>query len=734
MPLDTTSHPLLRRRPVPRTIVRPAAATAVLAAALIVGTAAPAGALPTEPDTTAAPESSTPAISTPGEDVWMLSDEPTELSGTQRSVTLDVAIPPGWQPTGPARLSFDYSVGSLTSGTLSVTVDGESIDVIEVVAPGESVEIEIPADRLAAGRHSIQLTTDLVLTVDDACRDQLHPERRLTLGADTALNVPLTPTGEIDIADFPAALEPLGTSERSIDVHLVGTLTEDLTEATTTVIEALREDVGDLDIDVVTNSRSGFSLDLLSPERPAIVLGTANDLGDASTGPGATLTQSPSGHAMLVLASSDASTLTEHADELAEQRSDASPVIDTEVFSLSDLGYDDRTLEGPDTDSTLYGFDLPINDIPERITINVDARRSSSADSVNGVGVIVNGQRVGSAPFDDAGRTVDIEIDADRTVLRPGRNLVRIDADFVAPGAGCSGTASPQSVDVIANSTSFERGDLSDEIDLDLEDLPFVFRDPSDSDNLTIVLPEQATDVEITQAVDVALLLGADGHPASIVRAADLDERRLFEDHLLILGELNRQPTFERLASGTDGEIRSGDLTGLPIAANSSATSGPGEIPDAIIRFIPTSVASDRLVMVITGSHSAGVGIALDALLDIDQRGELRGASVEFATTGDGEAAETTISTQSASISQSLRATAPVDSFETSTSSSSSSTSSSSTAPGTLALAESDDASGFSSPGTRIWVLAGLAIAIVGGVAVRYRKSQADDETPATTH
>lgn len=733
----------LRRRPT-ATIVRPLTVAAI-GASVLLGLATPAAAAPGEPAPTdeasppAEPAPEPPAPEAPSEagETWRLSDEPTELTGTQRSTTLDVSIPAGWTPTGPARLTLAYSVGALTSGTISVAVDGDAVGVVEVNAPGESVVVDIPADEFGVGRNSIRLTSDLVLTVDDDCRDPLHPERRVTFGPESRLNLPLAPAGELDIADFPAALEPLGGDDRSIDVHLVGPLTTGLTAAATDVIGAMRSEIDDVAIRVATTSAGTFDLDALSPDRPAVVIGTTGDLGDAAPEGDAMLTRTPGGHGVLTVTGGSAPTLERHARELADAVIDRTPLTDLdEVFSLADLGYDDRTLDGPGTDSTLYGFDLPINEIPERLTFNLDARRSSSAATLDGVGVIVNGQRIGVAPFDDAGRTVDIELDADRSTLRPGRNLVRVEADFAEQTSGCAGAPEPQSVDVIASSTVFEQGEPTDDIDLDLEDLPFVFRTPGDSDDLNIVLPERPTDTEVGRALELALLLGADGRAATVVRAADLDERSLASEHLVIIGELSRQPTFERLASTRNGGVMSGDLTGLPISSNGSEATGTAtEIPDAIIRFVPTSVASERLIMVVTGSNPTGVATALGAILDIEQRADFEGASVELVTTGEGEEAELTVSTQTAAFVQTLRDTPATDTFEAATSTAASpSSSSSSIAPDTAVLVAGEQSGGLSTPGTRTWMFGGLALALAAGIAaVRYRQMRSTDETSAAT-
>jgi Bacterial cellulose synthase subunit len=629
--------------------------TALVAVALMICGSVPATAAPSGP------------VGVPPSPLWLFGTEPTEMAGRRPTASIDFTVPPGWAAPDGAALVVDYQINTTATATMTVEVNETQIDDLVLDAPGGTATIQVPANLILPGENSVRLAANIDLTISETCVDPTHPSRKFTLGASSHLSIPMAPVGVLALTDVPAALEPLGGVDRVVNVHLVGPFTGELASAAALVVSAVREAATpQVAISVASHSAVEFDETDLNPDRPSIVIGRLESLGSSPTylglhpvdldtqEPGLiAVTRGIAGGAVLTVSGSTDLAVEAAAQAFADpaRRTGFVGTQDTvaienipvagrpvERQTLADLDYPDRTLDGPGRASTTYGFDIPIDRISPGALVAVNAQRSSGSDQLEGVGVSVNGKRVGVVSFGADGRTTDEPIQVPSELLRPGRNVLKLDADFVGEPTDCAGSPPPQSVEVSA-ATTIDLDGVINVVDMDLDDLPYTFRSPSDSERLSIVLPKAPSDAEISAAIELADLLGADDHPARVTASGELDETDTATNHLVVLGTPTRQPLIARLAAIPGSGIAPDDITSLVAVdapdGSSAAARPAGTSPaDGVIRFVPSSTPSSRLVLVVSGLDDGGTNRAIATLLDIDRRDELVGYAATLHTSG----------------------------------------------------------------------------------------------------
>ena len=581
----------------------------------------------------ASPGHAAPAPVAPAGERWPLAVEggATELTGLIPIAEFDLTIPPGWQASGSGTLTLDYELPNLVeSAVLGISLNGGFVDAVALPLGTGTAQIPLPADGFRTGANDIRIEATIDVLDDRECPDPWHPARVVTFGDASGIEVPVAPAGSLTLDQLPAALEPVGVVERTVTVRFIESPSaEDLTAAAS-VIAALRDDAS-LDIDIEVAS-------LASGDRaagPDIVIGVAADLAaagfDIPAAPGGIvqIERNPSSNARLVISGSTP------ADVLAAARSvgtlPATPVqvgIETvdaptapaprERFTLADLGYPDRELTGPGVESTLYGFDAALSVAPTSMTVIVDAVRSASAHEVSGLSVHVNGSRVGTVHFDvDTGATSGVQINVSGADVRPGRNFLRIDAEFQGPAYDCDQRPPNESVE-ISSSTSLELVTNEDSVAIDLEDLPYLLRAPNDSEDLVVVLPDGPTRQDLADAIDIAVTYGDDRYTAQIAHAGTLDSASIQGRHLILLGEPEAQPLHDLIP---DSIVATHD----DLTESGPTSSAGGSRLGGVIEVVPNPVDPTHAIMLATGFDAAGADLAQAVLLEPRLRGELYG-------------------------------------------------------------------------------------------------------------
>ncbi len=579
----------------------------------------------------AAPERS--ASRTQVDQRWPIAGEggSTELSGLAPRATFDVVIPPGWAPSAPGALTLEYELPNLVeSAAIGVELNGEFVDAVALSPHSGTVAVELPADGFRTGSNAVRVEATIEVVDDRECPDPWHPARVVTFAETSRVEVPLVPVGPLLLDQLPAALEPVGVDRRTVTVRLAAAPSDEELTAAAAVIAALRDEaVLGVDIDVASLDSGARATG------PDILIGVAADLAaagyDVPTAPGGILQigRNWSSNTRLVVSGSTP------ADVLAAGRvvgsAPASPVmvgiepgaaprppVPRERFTLADLGNLDRELTGPGVESTVYGFDAAISVAPTSMTVTVDAVRSASAEKVSGLSVYVNNSRVGTVHFDiDTGTTSGVQLNVSGDDVRPGQNFLRIDAEFQGPAFDCEQRPPDESVE-ISSSTSIELITNEDSVPIDLEDLPYLLRAPRDSADLVVVLPENPTEQDYSDAIDIAVTYGDEGFPAQVTHAGALDATNLAGRHVIALGEPEAQPLHELIP---DSIVATHDDL---VETGSPAIDGTSRL-DGVIEVVPNPFDATRAIMLATGFDAGGADLAQRVLLEPQLRGELYG-------------------------------------------------------------------------------------------------------------
>ncbi len=609
----TTDPFVMRRRP---SIRRFAAAVGVCFVALA-ATAGPGAAAP-------------PPVG--GDQEWPLAEEPgpVELSGTAPRTEIVVDIPPGWAPVGDGELLLDYSTPSLVeSAAIGVSLNDVLVDAIALDVGTSTASLALPADRFRSGRNTLGIEASIAVVDDPACPDQRHPARVVTFAETSRVTLRLAPTDTL-LDALPAALEPVGLDDRTVTLRLAPSPSDEELTAAAAIVAALRSE-SSFDIPIEVDSLSSAA----RANGPDVLIGLADDLEEAGIDVPATpggylrMDRTRSSHTRLVVSGAapdevlDAVRAIDRAPAARvaagiEPTPAVEPAATPSRFALAALGYPDRDLVGPGVVSTVYGFDVPLSAAPTSMAVTVDAVRSASGDELSGLSVFVNGTRVRTVHFDvDTGATSGIQLNVSGDVVRPGRNFLRVEAEFQGPSNDCGQRPPDESVEVSAT-TAIELVSNDSAVSVDLEDLPYLLRSPEDSVDLVVALPVDPTREDLRDAIDIAAVFGDADHPARVVQAGTLDADRLVGLHVIALGEPEVQPLHELLPGSI--VATQFDPVDSPLATGDVSTRLNG-----VIEVLPNPADVTRVIMLATGFDAVGADLAQHVLLDPASRGELYG-------------------------------------------------------------------------------------------------------------
>ncbi len=592
----------------------------------------PAGDDPASDDSAAddgAPSDDTQPVGDSDEQAWPLEREPrdVELTGIAPSAEFEFTVPPGWTPSGDGRVVLDYSLPSLAdSAAIGVAFNGDLVDAVGLSPGSGSVAVALPATDLRTGTNRVMVTATIALLDDRECPDPYNPGRTLTIADSSRLVMPLVP-GSLSLADGADALEPLGVAGQDLTVRLAAAPTDqELTAAAQVLAGVDREAEFRLVVDDLESHGSA--------DAPDLIVGTSSELADAGipvpNEPGGFLqiTFHDGGHPRLVVGGSTPDEVLAAARALRDG-GDASLVVGiTELsepvvppqrtrFELGELGYPDRELTGPGVDSTVYGFDIPLSHSPTSMAITIDAVRSASGEELNGLSVILNGARVGTVHFDvDTGATSGIELEVAGDDVRPGRNTLKLEAEFAGPPVDCD-ERPPAALVEISASTTIELFTDNESVSVDLEDLPYLFRSPQDSVDLDVVLPVDPTRQDLMDAIALAVDYGDEEFAAGVVHAESVGQGDLDGRHFIALGEPEMQPLHDLVRDTiVDGEAAD--------ESDAASFADPGNL-NGVIEIVPNPIDRTRAIMFATGFDAAGADLAQQVLLDPSSRGELFG-------------------------------------------------------------------------------------------------------------
>lgn len=586
------------------------------------------------------------------------------LEGYRPVVRFDLIIPPGWQPSSFSRtgqLVLDYRISELAiagGATLTVRLNGEAVSFIAFKEAGATVALDrnagslsfdLPTALLQIGRNTLQLAAFLPLEEDEDCIVPNHPARWLEIESDSRINLSLEPTeGPLNLSDFPAQFEIIGTLEGTQITFVIPEEPDDQElNALSAVAFAMAREMSTQPAWSVTTATD---FDTAETAGPVVLIGAAGQnphvdslapaegeagwlrlaRADWSASEPVLAIGGVDGQAVLRAAKAllDPLAVLQMAGEIATV--DELPTVEPdplpEVFSLADLGYDDRTARGLGEQSLIYAFDVPFAWAPRDGRLELNFVHSAIVDpQIATLTVFMNGRYVTDIRLDvPETASNSIETTIPQSLLRPGRNFLRLTFNFSTPIQLCEGgpPAEPWATVRPDSALSLPHGNRGGRLTLD--DFPYLLSSEVDLADLAIVLPAQRTTEDLTAALDLVRVWGgSDSEVAPRWMAAEeVNEEETRRSHLIILGDFPRQPALQDLNphlplpfNTPSGELWSS--YGIRIPTNR---------PDlGTVQALRSPWAENRAILVVAGVNPKGYDRALRLLTEPQLQAALDG-------------------------------------------------------------------------------------------------------------
>lgn len=565
-----------------------------------------------------------------------------QLEGYRPGTSFDLFLPPGWRPAADGQLNLDYRLSQLAQpeARLTVRLNNQYLHSVAFEREAGQLNLDLPAAYFQPGHNSLELAAILPLAEDAGCLVPNHPARWLAFGPSSQITLPVeSDEATFNLADFPLQFEALGDDKNSQITFVLPDEpdAEELNALSAVAFALAREANTQPEWSVV--EESSFNPDELGG--PVILIGTAghNSYLDslaptAANQSGWLSLTSPDwskGQPVLAVSGPDGSTLLKTAGTLADplaelQMNSDTAVIDTlptytaavlpDQVTLADLGYSERTVRGTGEQSLIYTFDLPFAWSPADGQLKLHFVHSAIINpQLAGLTILLNGRIVAGVQLDapeSASNVVEMSIPQE--LIRPGRNFLRLTFDFGSPPSSCSlgsnegmwGTVRPDTTLTLVHGNSGGR--------LNLSDFPYLFATDVDLSQLVVILPAQATMVDLAEALQVIRTLSQSGlHTAPRLIHADAIDQPTREAHLIILGDFWQQPTLAEL----------NDYLPLPFDLTTGAllpTYGihlPTTIPDlGVVQTLRSPWAENRVIIAVNGTTASGYKQAINLLTD----------------------------------------------------------------------------------------------------------------------
>lgn len=307
--------------------------------------------------------------------------------------------------------------------------------------------------------------------------------------------------------------------------------------------------------------------------------------------------------------------------------------IATEV-TFADLGYELRTLYGPNVTEANYTFNMPAQrpfSLPENGKLTLHFNHSDLVDYENsGFTVELNGRPIGSSHFSKETTSLTaLEIDIPAQLLRPGSNTLTILTNLT-PLGDCS-----QFADESAWLNIFPESRLEVPFVLieDEEDTPIytisLFPKPFSNNKTlqttTFVIPEESATtwfVGLQLAFDLGKRINGATLQLEVTFADAIDSEVLDSDHLIVIGQASEHALIQTINNTLPGPFVEGEnrieSDRLPVEYRV-----PQEEPLGYLQLIPSPWLKDGTILLIGGDSEAGVQNAAQVLLS--NRRELKG-------------------------------------------------------------------------------------------------------------
>lgn len=300
--------------------------------------------------------------------------------------------------------------------------------------------------------------------------------------------------------------------------------------------------------------------------------------------------------------------------------------------TFTELGYDNRMLQGRGTDQAELIFTLPDGQTiapTEAATVNLIFSHSALLDYArSGISVILNDEMLGSVRFSDATTNLgSYEVEIPLTAVRPGRNHLLLRAELI-PLRSCNDLGAATWLAIRPESwlhLPLAPTQKPDANTFTLSQYPDPFALDTTLGTTAIIVPPNNT-----RAWNIATRLAFDlGSRASgtltTLRAAYADNipADLRDNyHLLLVGQASNLPLLTELSEELPA----------PFPSNSDRVANeklpvnfliPPDVTLGYLQLLPTPWNSEHAIMTVLGDSPAGVEQALNALLTSSQRTQL---------------------------------------------------------------------------------------------------------------
>ncbi len=593
--------------------------------------------------------------------IWKLPSlagpETLRLEGYRPTAALKLVIPAGWQPSRDGQLTLYYRVSQLAqaAATLTVGINGRALSSMTLPAELGSLVVSLPASLIQPGDNRIDLTAFLPLPDDERCILPNYSARWVEFGPESEIRLSVAPAMlPLDLAELPHYFEAVGDDPGYQITFVLPDRPDDheLSALSAAAFVLAR-----------TTTRPSWALAHASSFRPDQVNGPVVLIGPPGRNPHlAALAPSGSaaagwlqlvrpawskGYPALTIGGTNSQTVVQAANALTHPGvllqgattlvTNLPPVASStlaDTIRLLDLGYAERTVRGTGTQELTYSFDLPFAWSPQDGRLQLHFVHSALVDrDVAALTVFLNGLTLSGVQMNARERASNIvDIPIDRSLLRPGRNFLRLSFNFGEPRDLCGfdvnegfwATVRPDTALTLPHGNSGGR--------LDLRDFPYPFASESD---LRVVLPLGMTTPDIEDGLNLIRSLGAASRQAHaaprLVRAETLTDDRP-ASHLIITGDVVRQPLLVRLNAQVPLPFDLKTGTVLPTRGIHVPTNAPDL---GVIQLLRSPWAANRVIVVVTGTSPAGYRAGLRSLIDPALWPQLAGQLV-IVVTGSG--------------------------------------------------------------------------------------------------
>jgi len=279
--------------------------------------------------------------------------------------------------------------------------------------------------------------------------------------------------------------------------------------------------------------------------------------------------------------------------------------LDWDKVTLKTLGYSDQSVLGLGQNTISYSFNLPFNQVPVSLDMDVKLSHSPFAYRDHAIlSLVVNGTKQASLILDKTNENEGIwHVHVNEASLLPGKNALDLVYNLRGLQEGSTARAYFPGWGVIFADSSMEV-EFSDVLP---EALLNQFPAPFDAKTL-IVIPNQPTEEETANLLQFFTKLGSMlGQPlqtGQIVSAENLTKNRLKEQTAILIGDIQHNPWIKAMK--------------LPPISQQNQKWG-------MVKLMDSPWNKKQRVMVITGSDNDAVNWAINLLLDDTLRTKLNG-------------------------------------------------------------------------------------------------------------